>query len=77
MGHECPDWRGEIGAYIVGALDEPAATAVAGHIAICAGCCAEYDELVSVRSWLSKLVTAGPCSPSHDRPCSVPYWYRN
>ena len=55
MSHECPAWRGEIGAYIVGALDVPAATAVADHMAICAGCSAEYHELLSVRRWLSKL----------------------
>jgi anti-sigma factor RsiW len=60
MSHSCLQWRGEIGAYVVGALDGCASDQVSRHIAACAGCRTDYDELVPVREWLGLLgVTAG------------------
>jgi anti-sigma factor RsiW len=49
MIRACADWQGEIGAYIVGALDERTTAAVSQHLASCAGCRAEYHELAPVR----------------------------
>ena len=76
MSHSCAQWRGDIGAYVVGALDGSARSRVARHLAACAGCRADYDELVPVRGWLGLLAgTAGrlepgpaeqPARPSHN-----------
>lgn len=55
MSRSCAQWRGDIGAYIVGALDAHAREQVCRHLAACAGCRAEYDELVPVRDWLDLL----------------------
>jgi anti-sigma factor RsiW len=66
MIRACADWQGEIGAYILGALDERAAAAVSQHLTSCAGCRAEFRELVPVRSWLSRLALRTP-RPQHHR----------
>jgi anti-sigma factor RsiW len=61
MIQACAEWRGEIGAYIVGALDEDAAAAVSHHVATCPGCRSEYDDLAPVRGWLRRLaIQPGP-----------------
>jgi len=82
MSHSCAQWRGDIGAYIVGALDGCARDRVTRHLAACAGCRADYGELVPVRDWLSLLaLTAGgpepcragrPSRPVHDAPREGP-----
>jgi hypothetical protein len=61
MSQSCARWRGDIGAYIVDALDGPAHDLVTRHLAVCAGCRADYDELVVVRGWLDAL--APPARP--------------
>jgi Putative zinc-finger len=67
MSLACAQWRGEIGAYIVGALDSSARDRVIRHVAACADCRADYDELVPVRSWLDLLgLTAGGLQPRYD-----------
>jgi Putative zinc-finger len=58
MSHSCAGWRGDIGAYLVGALDGDARAGVIGHLETCAGCRMDYDDLVPVRGLLSQL--AGP-----------------
>jgi hypothetical protein len=58
MSYSCAQWRGEIGAYIVGALDGPARARVSRHLVACPGCRADYDELIPVRGWLSQLTAA-------------------
>ena len=55
MSQACANWRGEIGAYVVGALGQHAVAAVTRHIATCADCRAEYNDLIPVRGWLSRL----------------------
>lgn len=55
MSKSCAQWRGEIGAYVIGALDGFMRERVACHLAACAGCRADYDELVPVRDWLCLL----------------------
>jgi len=76
MSHSCAQWRGEIGAYVVGALDDCARVRVARHLAACAGCRADHTELVPVRDWLGLLAltasglelgpAAQPGRPLHD-----------
>jgi Putative zinc-finger len=68
MSSSCAQWRGDIGAYIVDALDGHARDQVARHLAGCAGCRAEYDELVPVRDWLGVLdLVAGAPQPGPAR----------
>jgi hypothetical protein len=55
MSRSCARWRGEIGAYIVGALDDCALVQVTRHLESCTGCRQDYEELVPVRDWLSLL----------------------
>ncbi len=60
MSSSCAQWRGEIGAYIVGALDGFTRARVSRHVQGCAGCRDDYEELLPVRDWLSLLaVPAG------------------
>jgi anti-sigma factor RsiW len=59
MSQACATWRGDIGAYIVGALSAQAGARVQRHLQTCAGCRADYNDLVPVRDWLSKLALAG------------------
>ena len=59
MSCSCAEWRGDIGAYVVGALDGPARARVSRHLVACPGCRADYDDLVPVRAWLGRLAAAG------------------
>ncbi len=64
MSRSCVQWRGDIGAYVIGALDGCARDQVTRHLAGCAGCRADYAELVPLRAWLSLLaLTAGTLEP--------------
>ncbi len=58
MGQACAGWRGEIGAYIVGALDAGARAAVRRHLRTCPICRTDYHDLVPVRDWLARLTPA-------------------
>jgi hypothetical protein len=60
VSHSCAQWRGDIGAYVVGALDSRARARVSRHLVACRGCRADYDELVPVRAWLGRLAPAAP-----------------
>lgn len=55
MSHACVQWRGDIGACILGALDGLARARLTRHLTACASCRAEYEELVPVRDWLGLL----------------------
>jgi len=66
MTRACAEWRGDIGAYIVGALDREGCAAVRRHLAACPVCRTEYDDLRPVRDWLARLAPVLPGS-SHDR----------
>ncbi|MBO0772135.1 MAG: zf-HC2 domain-containing protein [Actinobacteria bacterium] len=55
MSQACASWRGDLGAYLVGALDREACAGVRRHLEICPACRAEYEELVPVRDWLGRL----------------------
>ena len=52
MSRACAAWRGDIGAYIVGALSPQAGARVRRHVETCTACRADYQELVPVRDWL-------------------------
>jgi anti-sigma factor RsiW len=56
----CPGWRGDLAAYLVGALDAQACAAVRRHLALCPACEAEYEDLVPVVSRLARLPS--PCA---------------
>ena len=51
----CPEWRGDLAAYLIGALDHQARTAFRHHLASCLACRAEYDELFPVVCRLAHL----------------------
>jgi Putative zinc-finger len=55
MSQACARWRGDIGAYIVDALDRDGRDGVRRHIRACAACRAEFEDLLVVRDWLSRL----------------------
>ena len=55
MSQACAGWRGDIGAYIVGALGPVEAVKVKGHLRGCAACRADYQDLLRVRDWLGRM----------------------
>src|SRR5262249_60731217 len=67
MSQACARWRGDIGAYIVGALSPAEAARVKRHLRGCAACRAEYQDLIPVRDWLRR---PGPpdCMPPRPPP---------
>jgi hypothetical protein len=54
MTQACAAWRGDLGAYIVGALGPQAIARVRRHLETCAACRADYQDLVPVRDWLDR-----------------------
>jgi len=58
MSQACITWRGDIGAYIVGALDPGTAARVRRHLRACRACRADYQELVPMRDWLTRAAAA-------------------
>ena len=71
MSQACAMWRGDIGAYIVGALDAEASARVRRHLRACRACRDDYHDLVPVRDWLDWLVPAGE-PVDHGRPGRPP-----
>lgn len=71
MSWACAQWRGEIGAYIVGVLDGAGRDAVRAHLEVCGCCRAEYEDLVPVRGWLGRLTPADGV-PAGARPGGAP-----
>jgi len=63
MSQACSGWRGDIGAYIVGALEPGAAASVRRHVRGCQACRSEYEDLLPVRDWLTSLSTAVTPAP--------------
>ena len=68
----CPAWRGDLAAYLVGALDPKPSAAMRRHLGTCPACEAEYADLVPVVSSLALLARPGQASeppaatPAHD-----------
>lgn len=54
MSQGCARWRGELGAYLIGALDRQEQAATRRHLAACPACRADYDNLLPVRDWLAQ-----------------------
>jgi hypothetical protein len=75
MSHSCAEWRGDVGAYIIGALNGRERALVSRHLAACAGCRADYDDLVPVRAWLGQLAPAArrPDTGRAEQPGNPPH----
>jgi anti-sigma factor RsiW len=65
MSQGCAAWRGDLGAYVIGALDWEERAAMRRHLAGCPACRADYEDLLPVRDWLARtkrhLTTCGTC----------------
>jgi hypothetical protein len=74
MSQACAGWRGDIGAYVVGALGPVEAAGLKRHLRGCAACRADYQDLLPVRDWLGRMNPADgmPAQPSPGRPPLVP-----
>jgi anti-sigma factor RsiW len=68
----CPGWRGDLAAYLVGALDPQACAAVRRHLGTCPACEAEYQDLAPVVSRLALLTR--PALRQHAVTLSPPAW---
>ena len=70
MGQDCARWHGDLGAYILDALDSKEGVAVRGHLADCAACRADYEYLLPVRGWLAStrqhLSTCRACRADYE-----------
>ena len=49
MSQGCAEWRGDLGAYVIGALDREERTAMRRHLAACRACRADYEGLLHLR----------------------------
>jgi hypothetical protein len=58
MSRSCPQWRGDIGACIVGALQAREFDRLNRHLTACPGCRADYNDLLPVGDWLAMLAVA-------------------
>jgi hypothetical protein len=53
MSQGCIEWRGDLGAYVIGALDREERAAMRRHLAACRACRDDYEDLLPVRDWLA------------------------
>jgi anti-sigma factor RsiW len=65
MSRACAAWRGDIGAYIVGALSARAGAVVRRHLQTCPACRDDYEDLVPVRDWLDRAAPVDGACGSH------------
>jgi hypothetical protein len=77
MTHGCDRWRGDLGAYVIGALDRDECAAIERHLAVCLACRTDYKYLLPVRDVLARtrrhLVSCRACRADyadllHQRP---------
>ena len=54
MRQGCATWRGDLGAYVVGALDSEERARMRRHLAACPACRTDYEDLLPVRDWLAR-----------------------
>jgi len=66
----CPAWRGDLAAYLVGALDPQPAAAMRRHLGACRACEAEFKDLVPVVDSLA-LLARRPV-PASEAPAATP-----
>jgi hypothetical protein len=82
MSQACAGWRGDIGAHVVGALGPVEAARLKRHLRRCAGCRADYQDLLPVRDWLGRMNPADGM-PAHHPPGRPPLgpvrplWYHS
>ena len=55
MSQGCAEWRGDLGAYVIGALDREEHAAMRRHLAACRACRDDYEDLLPARCWLTRL----------------------
>lgn len=55
MSQGCVQRRGDLAAYVIGALDREEGIAVRQHLAGCRPCRAVYEDLLPVREWLGQV----------------------
>ena len=65
MSQACAGWRGDIGAYVVGALGPVEAARVKRHLRGCAACRADYQDLLPVCDWLGRMNPADGMPARH------------
>lgn len=65
MSQACAGWRGDIGAYVIGALVPAEAATVRRHLRGCAGCRSEFQDLVPLHDWLARLGPADGTAARH------------
>ena len=53
MSQGCARWRGDLGAYVIGALEREERAAMRQHLGACPACRADYQDLLPVRDWLT------------------------
>lgn len=65
QSHGCDRWRGDLGAYVVGALGRDECAALERHLAACPACRTDYKYLLPVRDLLARtrrhLATCQAC----------------
>ena len=70
MSQDCASCRGDLGAYVLGALDAEERAATRAHLARCAACHADYEYLLPVRGWLAStrqhLATCRTCYADYE-----------
>jgi anti-sigma factor RsiW len=71
MSQACADWRGDIGAYIVGALSAAGGAQVRRHLENCTACRADYQDLLPVRDLLDRAAPLDAASRD-DLPARLP-----
>lgn len=54
MTQGCARWRGDIAAFVVGALEPEERFAMRRHLATCLSCRADYQDLLPVGDWLAR-----------------------
>jgi predicted anti-sigma-YlaC factor YlaD len=54
MSQGCAEWRGDLGAYVIGALNREERIAMRRHLMACPACRADYVDLLPVRDWLAR-----------------------
>jgi anti-sigma factor RsiW len=54
MSPGCARWRGDLGAYVLGALEREEGAAMRRHLTACPACSADYEDLLPVRDWLAR-----------------------
>ena len=64
LAQACPAWRGDLAAYLVGALDPQPSDAMRRHLSACPACAAEFEDLVPVVSRLALLAAVDVARPA-------------